>query len=313
MTEKNFLSRCCPICGHIPPTKSLVSTEKKAEDSTLDQLTQYWNGFFKEKILFSYARCEGCGLLYCPTFFNDEQLEKLYGQMPANMDEVPQAALRNTQYGYFQFLKKSSPLKGGFIEIGPDIGLFTENCIREGAFDEYWLFEPNRVVKPILEAVVQGHKSHIIHEMTDFSAVPDESISAVVIIHVMDHLLNPVLNLTQLRKKLISGARLLIVTHDESSLMRRIIGWRWPAFCLQHPQVYNPKTTQTLLEASGYEVLEQHKTVNHFKLSFLIKHGLWSLGIKVKSVPSFGDVTVGLKLGNILTIATPKEGMTHDK
>lgn len=313
MAIKNFLSRCCPVCGHNPPKKNLVSTEKKAEDSTLDQLTQYWNGFFKEKILFSYARCKGCGLLYCPTFFNDEQLEKLYGQMPANMDEVPQAALRNTQYGYFSFLKKSSPLKGGFIEIGPDIGLFTEHCVHEGAFDEYWLFEPNRVVKPVLEAVVKGHKSHIIHEMTDFSAVPDASVSAVVIIHVMDHLLDPVSTLTQLRTKLTSGARLLIVTHDESSLLRRIFGWRWPAFCLQHPQIYNLKSTQALLEAAGYDVVEQHKTVNHFKISFLIKHGLWALGLKVKSVPSFWNVTVGLKLGNILTIATPKEGITHGK
>jgi hypothetical protein len=95
--------------------------------------------------------------------------------------------------------------------------------------------------------------------------------------------------------------------------MRRVLGWRWPAFCLQHPQIYNLKTTQNLLEASGFEVLQQHKTVNHFKLSFLIKHGLWALGIKVKSTPSFGNITLGLKLGNILTIATPKEGMAHAK
>jgi hypothetical protein len=313
MAIKNFLSRCCPVCGHNPPMTNLVSTEKKAEDSSLDQLTQYWNGFFKEKVLFSYARCDGCGLLYCPTFFNNEQLEILYGQMPANMDEVPLQALKNTQYGYFSALKQHSPLNGGFLEIGPDIGLFTEHCVREGEFNEYWLFEPNRVVKTVLEGVVQGHKSHIIHEMTDFSAVPDHAVSAAVIIHVMDHLLDPVSTLTQLRTKLASGARLLIVTHDESSMLRKIFAWRWPAFCLQHPQIYNPKTTQALLEASGYEVVAQQKTVNHFKISFLLKHALWAMGIKVKSVPSFNDITVGLKLGNILTIATPKEGITHGK
>jgi len=313
MHKKTFLSRCCPVCGHQPPNKHLVNTEKKAEDSTLEQLTQYWNGFFKEKVLFSYARCEGCGLLYCPTFFNNAQLEILYGQMPANMDEVPLQALKNTQYGYFNVLKQHAPLTGGFLEIGPDIGLFTEHCVREGKFDEYWLFEPNRSVKSVLEAVVQSHKSHIIHEMTDFSEIPDHAVSAVVIIHVMDHLLDPVSTLTQLRTKLTNGARLLIVTHDESSWLRRIFSWRWPAFCLQHPQIYNPKTMQALLEASGYEVVAQHKTVNHFKISFLLKHALWAMGIKVKSVPSFNDVTVGLKLGNILTIATPKGGLGHGK
>jgi hypothetical protein len=311
MKENKFLERCCPICGSKPPQKPLVSTQKRAEDFSLEELTQYWNGFFKEKIIFSYARCDGCGLLYCPTFFNNDQLELLYGQMPPNMDEVPLAALINTQYGYFKFLKKTSSLKGGFIEIGPDIGLFTEHCVREGAFDEYWLFEPNRAVKDVLQNVVKGHTSHVIHEMTDFSAVPDKAASAVVIIHVMDHLLDPVATLSELRKKLTSDARLLIVTHDESSLLRLVFGWRWPAFCLQHPQIYNQKSTQSLLKAAGFDVIEQHKTVNHFRLSFLIKHGLWALGLKVKSVPSFWDITVGLKLGNILTIATPSKGTVH--
>lgn len=307
MNKNNFLKRCCPICGAQPPKNATVNTPKRAENFDLETLTQSWNGFFKEKIIFSYARCDDCGLLYCPTFFNDSQLETLYRQMPPNMDEVPMSALINTQYGYFKFLKNSSPLRGGFVEIGPDIGLFTAHCVREGSFNEYWLFEPNRAVKPALENVVKGHEAHIVHEMTDFTVIPDSAASTVVIIHVMDHLLDPVSTLTALKKKLASEAKVLIVTHDESSLLRRLFNWRWPAFCLQHPQIYNPSTTKVLLKAAGFDVLEQHKTVNHFKLSFLIKHCLWALGIKVNRVPSFGDITVGLKLGNILTIATPSK------
>jgi len=307
MEVDHFISRPCPICGENRPGQETICSDQRAELLGLDILTQYWNGFFKEKIFFSYARCGGCGLLYCPTFFNADQLEELYSQMPPNMVEVPQAALRDTQYGYFKSLKKHSPLTGGFIEIGPDIGLFTEHCVREGHFNEYWLFEPNREVKPVLENVVKGHKSHIIHEMTDLSSVPDGAASTVVIIHVMDHLLDPVAALKALRNKLTNDAKLMIVTHDESSWLRRLVGWRWPAFCLQHPQIYSYHAMRALVEAAGFEVLEQHKTVNFFKFSFLLKHGFWALGIKVKAVPSFGNLTLGLKLGNILTIATPKK------
>jgi len=307
MEVKKFISRSCPVCGENPPSQAEISSEQKAESLGFDVLTQHWNGFFKEKIIFSYARCGNCGLLYCPTFFHADQLMQLYSQMPPNMVEVPQQALRDTQYGYFKFLKKCSPLTGGFIEIGPDIGLFTEHCVREGHFDEYWLFEPNREVKPVLENVVQGHKSHVIHEMTDFSSVPDGVATSAVIIHVMDHLLDPVATLSELRKKLTDDATLMIVTHDESSLLRRIVGWRWPAFCLQHPQIYNFKSTRALLESAGFDILEQHKTVNFFKLSFLLKHAFWAFGFKVKSVPDFGGFTLGLKLGNILTIATPNK------
>ena len=308
MEENGFLSRVCPICAGKPGTQASISSEVKAESLGFDALVPYWNGFFKDKVFFSYARCGGCGLLYAPSFFNSAQLEQLYGQMPPNMAEVPLEALRRTQHGYFEALKRCSDLEGGFIEVGPDIGLFTENCVREGRYDEYWLFEPNRDVMPTLSKVVAGRKSHIIQDMFGFSHVPDHAASAAVMIHVMDHLLDPVATLRELRQKLKPGAKLLLVIHDESSLLRRLVGWRWPAFCLQHPQIYNPESMRVLLEVAGFEVLEQRKTVNYFQVDFLLKHLLWAFGIKVKSVPSFGRFTLGLKLGNILTIATPKSG-----
>ena len=308
MKEIGFLSRACPVCGGKPVAQAAISSQVRAESLGFDALVPYWNGFFKDKVFFSYARCGGCGLLYAPTFFNGAQLERLYGQMPPNMAEVPLEALRRTQRGYFEALKSCSDLEGGFIEVGPDIGLFTENCVREGRFDEYWLFEPNRDVLPALSKIVEGRKSHIIHDMFGFSQVPDHAASAAVMIHVLDHLLEPVATLRELRQKLKPGARLLLVTHDESSLLRRLVGWRWPAFCLQHPQIYNPESMRVLLEAAGFEVLQQRKTVNFFQISFLLKHLLWAFGMKVQSVPSFGQLTLGLKLGNMLTIATPKSG-----
>lgn len=306
MDESDFLNRTCPACSDKAVAQAEVSSQIRAESLSCDALTPYWNGFFKDKVFFTYARCGGCGLLYAPIFFNRPQLESLYGQMAPNMAEVPLAALRRTQRGYFEALKRCSDLDGGFIEVGPDIGLFTENCVREGRYDEYWLFEPNRDVEQPLSKIVEGKKFHIIHDMFGFSHVPDHAASAAVMIHVLDHLLDPVATLRELRQKLKPGARLLLVTHDESSLLRRLVGWRWPAFCLQHPQIYNSKSMRTLLQAAGFEVLEQSKTVNFFEIRFLLKHLLWAFGIKAKSVPGFGGLTLGLKLGNMLTIATPK-------
>ena len=307
MDSNDYLDRVCPVCGGNSPRQVEISSEVRAESLVFDSLIPHWNGFFKDKVIFSYSRCDGCGLLYAPTFFNGPQLEQLYGQMPPNMAEVPLEALRRTQRGYFEALKSCSGLEGGFIEVGPDIGLFTENCVREGKYDEYWLFEPNRDVLPALSKIVEGRKSHIIHDMFGFSHIPDHAASAAVMIHVLDHLLDPVATLRELRQKLKPGARLLLVTHDESSLLRRIVGWRWPAFCIQHPQIYSPESMRKLLEAAGYEVLQRSRTINYFQVDFLLKHLFWAFGIKVKSVPNFGQLTLGLKLGNMLTIATPKK------
>lgn len=306
MNTEHYLHRHCPVCQKNTKVKNEVSSEKKAEDLDYQSLTPYWNGFFKEKIFFSYARCQECQLLFTPIFYNLEQLEALYGQMPSNMDVVPMAALLRTQKGYFDVLKKYSKLEGGYIEIGPDIGVFTVNCSREGQFNYYWLCEPNRAVAQALAAAVDGNPHTIIEDMFNFSMIPDSSSSVAVMIQVLDHLLDPVETLKELKKKLAPNAKLLLVTHNEQSLLRKLVGWRWPAFCLQHPQIYSPQSITKLLEKAGYEVESIKRTKNYFEFSFLLKHLLWAFGLKVKSVPKIFNFTIGLKLGNIATVASPK-------
>lgn len=305
MTQ-SYLHRDCPICQAKTKFMIEVSSNQRAEDLGYESLVPYWNGFFKEKIFFSYARCGECELLFSPIFYGPDQLEALYGQMPPNMDLVPMAALVKTQKGYFDELKKSSPLKNGYIEIGPDIGIFTENCSRVGGFDNYWLCEPNKEVAGALAKSVGNNRFTIIEDMFGFNQIPNHSAGAAVMIQVLDHLLDPVATLSELREKLLPDAKLLIVTHNEQSFLRKIVGWRWPAFCLQHPQIYNPSSITKLLEKAGYKVKSIEKTRNYFEFSFLLKHLLWAFGIKVKKIPSIFNFTIGLKLGNIVTVATPR-------
>jgi hypothetical protein len=280
---ENYQRRDCPACGGKPDPSTCVSSKVPAETLAFTDLQPYWNGFFKDKVFFSYYKCDGCGLLFAPTFFTSEQLEKLYREMPDNTAGLPIEALRRTQYGYFKSLEEHSSLEGDYLEVGPDIGLFTESCVREGAFKNYWLFEPNRSVWPSLE----------------------NSISSAVMIHVLDHLLDPVATIRELRQKLMPRSVLLVVTHDESSLLRKITGSGWPAFCLQHPQLFNPESIKALMNAAGYEVVHTEKTVNHFPVMYLLKHLLWALGLRV-DIPQWNRLSVGLKLGNMINIAIPK-------
>jgi len=303
---ETYLHRQCPICQKNTNPILNISSEKRGEDLTYDKLVPYWNGFFKEKIFFSYARCPKCQLLFAPIFYNLNQLEMLYGQMPPNMDLVPMAALIKTQRGYFERLKRSSSLTNAYVEIGPDVGIFTENCYKEGRYNHYWLCEPNREVASTLAKSVGGNNYTIIEDMFGFSVIPDQSAGTAVMIQVLDHLLDPVATLSELRGKLLPDAKILIVTHNEQSLLRKIVGWRWPAFCLQHPQIYNPQSITNLLEKAGYSVNSIEKTKNYFEFTFLLKHLLWAFGIKVKAVPKIFNFIIGLKLGNIITIATPR-------
>jgi len=116
-------------------------------------------------------------------------------------------------------------------------------------------------------------------------------------------LLDPLAMLEQIRAKLSPGGKLMIVTHNEQSLLRRATGVRWPPFCLQHPEIYNPHTMRKLLNRAGYQDVAVERSVNSFPIDFLAKQAAWTLGLRMKRVP-LPSTPISLRLGNILTLAS---------
>lgn len=301
MTATPFLHRPCPMCGSTI-AKAEISSRKRAETMTLEGLRPFWSGLFQEKLFFSYHRCARCGLLYNPVYFDEAQLDELYGAMAPNMEGVAGEAIAATQRGYFDQAAAQGALAGGYLEIGPDVGHIVGEAARRGAFEHFWLFEPNRAIHDTLRAATGGNPATLLPAMDDLSAVPDGSVGLAVMIHVLDHMLDPVAMLEQIRAKLLPGGTLMIVTHNERSLLRRLMGTRWPPFCLQHPEIYNPDTMRALLGRVGYRGVEVQRSVNWFPLDFLARQAAWTVGLKLARVP-LPARPVGLRLGNIITLA----------
>lgn len=299
-----YIERCCPTCGYKNENvQGKIKSKTSATDLSFSELQSQWNGFFKEKSLFRYVVCKKCGLMYAPEYFDEKQLSRLYSEMPANMDEVPRSALIRTQSGYFKTFSEFSSLKGNMLEIGPDIGLFTMQCVEYSSFSKYWLLEPNISVTTQLSEVVSNKDYLIINDMFGFDRIPSESVDATVMIHVLDHLLDPKKALGEIRRTMKKGATILIVTHNQKSLLARVLGVKWPAYCLQHPQIYSPKSITTALKEAGFEVVAIKKTKNYFKINFLLKHLMWVFGFRFKAPELLEDYIIGLALGNMITIA----------
>jgi len=297
-----YLSRDCPGCGSSNRTAE-VASDQRAESMSLDQLRPFWSGLFKEKIFFTYDRCEECGLLYAPTFFDDAQLTELYSAMAPNMDLVPTKAIEATQRGYFEeAMKGLDKAVGSFLEIGPDVGYIVRDASAGGRFDRFWLFEPNLAVHDALVEATAGLPHTILPEMTDLSAIPNGSVSLAVMIHVLDHLIEPRAMLEQIRTKLRPGGRLVIVTHNEHSILRSLMRKRFPPFCLQHPELYNPKSITELLNRAGFPKVKVKRSKNYFPIDFMIRQAFYAVGVKLDSLPLPQGV-VGLRLGNIMSIA----------
>lgn len=302
MATSEFPRLNCPSCGANDPIDE-VSSARRAEDMTLDQLRPFWSGLFKEKIFFTYACCQACGQMYAPHFFTAEQLGELYADMAPNMEDVPGPALEATQNGYWNAAKARKLPEGGYLEIGPDIGYIVRHAANEGSFDKFWLFEPNRAVHPELAAAAGDCPHLIATDMDDLSPVPDGSIALAVMIHVLDHLLDPLVILRQIEAKLKPGGMIMIVTHNEQSLLRTMMGVKFPPFCLQHPELYNPKSMTALLHRAEFADVAVGRSTNFFPIAFMVRQAAWTAGIDLSRAP-LPTRPVGLKLGNMITFAS---------
>lgn len=305
MEGLEFIKRDCPSCGSSRAQMD-IKASKVADELPYNQLKNGWMGFFKEPIFFNYYRCADCGQLYNKKFFSDKSLAELYGSMPDNTAGQDLRNMKLTQKSYFDFLKKYSDLSGNYLEFGPDIGLFTENIAQNGNFKKLYLVEPNKAVHKQLKDSANNIETIISADLFDLSFVADGTLDLVVLIHVLDHMINPKEMMGTVKAKLKPSGKVLVVTHDERSLLAKVVKNNWPAYCLQHPHLFNVKSTKNFMENCGYEVIKTNKSYNYFPFMYLLQHLLYALGLGKWNLPRWDWLTIPLKLGNIITVAKVK-------
>jgi 2-polyprenyl-3-methyl-5-hydroxy-6-metoxy-1,4-benzoquinol methylase len=298
----------CPCCGSsVDNAKLAVSSSPPAERLSVEKLGKFLSGYASERVFFSYFRCEDCGAYYCPTYLNDNQLAQLYSQQQENMAEAPLLARQKTQAGYYEIFRQLDKVKGDYLELGADIGLFSELIKQDGSLNRFWLYEPNLSVHNELTKRMSGADIQIFDRTFEKDDVAEQSLAAAVMIHVLDHVPDPATLLADMHSRMLPGGVVLVVVHDTGSLLAKILGRRWPPFTLQHPHLFASHPLSKLLTTAGFEVLDVPKTRNFFPLPYLINaafsiFGLGRLG-RLRGVSPL----LGLKLGNIAVTARKNE------
>ncbi len=301
----DYASRACPVCHATALRPNVICSSPRAEDSPFEILREQWNkDIFNHKGFFSYGRCDSCGLLYCPTYLNDHQLEQLYAAMEPNMAELPQECLRSTQRAYLKTALRYDPPPGNVIEVGPDRGLLAHEICALPQFQKFWFLEPNAFVHTELANSVQPKESEITADLYRMDHIPDGTVSLAFMVHVLDHLANPMHHLKEIHRCLKPGGILSIVVHNERSLLARIFGARFPIFCPYHPQLFNAATLAKALEHAGFRKCAVSRTLNYFPLGYLAKNAAFRAGLDGSWIPMLPGTALPLALGNIQAVAT---------
>jgi len=294
--------RSCPICGSSKlPSKPDSTAKHPAEFMPWETVKGYFIGFRSDQVFFSYYRCDDCGLLYCPWYFNPKQISELYAGMPDNTMGEDKSTVSKTQSAYARLIMRPGVSNKRYLEVGPDIGLVAKEIVSLNTPEHITFLEPNQSVKAELVANVNGVKSI---EVVDFIESMNESnFSLVIGVHVYDHLLKPLQDLQELRKNVTSGAHLAIVVHNEKSSLRKLIKSKWPPFCLQHPQLYNPGTLKEILRLAGWKVVSTQRSTNWYHLKHFVRMGAGVLGVSTRISKLVPNIEVPIKLGNTISIS----------
>jgi Methyltransferase domain len=229
----------CPCCGApAAEAEPRIASSPPAETLCAEQHTNFVSGYTRARVFFTYFECPSCSAMFCPTYYRQSQLDGLYGRQAENMFYLPLESRKRTQEDYIDLLRRHSRMAGNFLEIGPDIGLFASSFGRLGAFDQFWLYEPNRDVHEPLAGNFRGMRHTISTSIFRAADVPAQSVSTAAMIHVLDHLLEPAQFLREIASSMEPDGVVFIVTHDCASLLARVLQGRWPPYTLQHPQLF---------------------------------------------------------------------------
>lgn len=297
--------RACPICGsrEIPLRPDSIAS-KPAEKMSWEEAKNYFIGLRNDQVFFSYFRCLECDLLYCPWYFTREQIAILYSEMPDNTMGEDKSTVSKTQSAYAQWILQDGVRADSYLEVGPDIGLVSRRVIALQTPKRVSFIEPNISVR---QELLDSTSEVSSIEIVDFiENLENSAFTLIVGIHVYDHLLDPIQDLRSLHKRADMGAHLSIVVHNEKSTLRRLLNAKWPPFCLQHPQLYNPKTLEKLLDKSGWSVKKIEKSTNWYHLRYFINTGLSVLGLKDPFSRLLPNIEFPIRLGNMITLAVKK-------
>ncbi len=294
--------RKCPgCCSPDLPSSPNSSAINPAEFMSWETVRTYFIGLRSDQVFFSYYKCTKCGLLYCPWYFNSEQISELYAAMPDNTMGEDKSTVSKTQSGYAKWIMRKGVSNSRYLEIGPDIGLVAKEMVRISKPHHITFLEPNHSVH---EELVRNVSEVPSIEVLDFTeSVGESKFSLIVGVHVYDHLLNPLEDLIEHRKKVSRGGHLAIVVHNEKSILRYLLRSHWPPFCLQHPQLYNLKSLQNILKSTGWEFIDHKKTRNWYHLKHFVKMGAEVLGLPLNVARFTPNIEIPIKLGNVIILA----------
>ena len=261
------LTPCC-ICGSSQSTVVFQATH--APTLGADNLPDPYKAHYRVN------RCSQCGLQYSSPILDDAGVRALYENgvitksddfQGTNVAAGESAGVQRTMQLYYKGIRPFLRGKEAFMEVGCDVGYLLDVARRDG-FAQVYGCEPNPVARECAAKVPGAVVSDLFYEQWD---LPQAYFDALTLIHVVDHLVNPMEVLQKAQKELRPEGLIFAVVHNVDCVLAKLTGERFPPFNLYHHYFFSKTTLRKLLEAAGFQVLAVENTTNSYSMGFFMR------------------------------------------
>lgn len=232
-------------------------------------------------------RCSGCGFVCLWPLPAEEELDTYYAELYRDdyaeppVDERYRADLDEARVRVRRLLPLLRP-ETRVLEVGCGSGAFIDSARPYVA--EVWGVEPDAASRDWIERrlglSVRERVADVLSEAGSFDLV--------ILLHVLEHVLDPVGFLQNLGKLLRGEARLVVEVPNVDDML--VAGYQVPAYLRfyyqkAHLYYFSEKTLSTALDKAGLEA-----TIEHVQRYDLSNHIRWMLSGEPDGQGCYGDV-----------------------
>jgi GT2 family glycosyltransferase/predicted TPR repeat methyltransferase len=212
------------------------------------------------------VQCLVCGLVAAGSSDPTEQVVARYAEVQDPTYLANRVARKRTFTRVFQAIRAYLPRSGRLLEVGAYCGIFLEVAAEEGWTVEG--VEPSRWAVAVARA--RGLSVHS-GTLQQADAVLTPPYDAVVMWDVLEHLSDPVAELTRVNRQLVNDGWLCLSTLDMNGWLPRLLGRHWPWIMDMHLYYFTVDILRQLLHRTGFELVAVRPYWHYSQVGYLVE------------------------------------------
>jgi SAM-dependent methyltransferase len=271
----------CPVCECTHARPFLALTDRIARTTS-------------EK--FTLARCRGCGLLRLHPQPSDLVLERAYPDeyAPFNRPGLSGRAKRLLEAKGVRDLWDYLRPPRAILDVGCAGGELLDRIRQAGNPDVHGI-EPD----PFAASLARRRGIPVHEGYLEDARLPDESISTVLLDHVLEHVDDPAAFLAEVHRLLIGGGAVIIWLPNVESDAAQRLGPFWMGYdAPRHLTTFSLRTLSRLLDKQGFRVVRVHHELSGVEWA-------WGLRLRLRERFPFTEPVLRHLHTPLILLATP--------